>query len=107
MIIPLEDVGLPFTAAKGFPIDQPAHPRPMPVDRHGIIAAVDHPIYQRFADALRCVPPANRHIEGAVVAVKIGETASHPFEHVKIFRVGKTGLGSAMRGDDVHAAFEG
>src|SRR5882724_2272058 len=106
LIIPLENIGLPFPTAKGFPIDLPTHPSPMAVDRNRIITAVHHSIYQRFTKALRRVAAANRHVEGAGVAVKIWEAFGHAGENVEVFGIEQPTPGGAMGGDDIDAAFQ-
>jgi len=106
LVVALDDVWLAFPFAESFPVHEPPHPGPMTVNGHGIIAAVDHAVYERFSDTFSYMSAAERHVEGTVVAVEIGKAAGHAFEDMEIFGIGEAGFGGAMSGDDVDAAFE-
>ena len=106
LVIALQNVRLPFPLAKGLPVHESAHPGEVAVNRHRVIAAVNHAAQKRFAQTFRHVAATNGHIERAGIAVKVGEALRHPGKDMKIFRVKQSTLGTAMGGDHRHPALQ-
>ena len=84
LIVALKNIRVVFPAAKCFPIDETLLPCKMAVDRYGIIAAMDHSIDERFAQAFGNVAATDGGIESAGITVKIFEAFCHADEYVKV-----------------------
>src|SRR5207247_1577593 len=84
LVIAFQHVRDPFALAKILPTDKSLEPRPVAKDRHREITPMQEPQGQRLLAAFRDVASANRHIEGAVVAVQPGKTPRHFDERSEI-----------------------
>ena len=74
------------------------------MDWHRIIAAMDHSLHERLADALRGVSSPKRHVESAGVAVKICKAPGHASEDMEIFGIEKAAFRRAVGSDNLDAA---
>src|SRR6516165_2144048 len=71
------------------------------------IATMHHSGKQGLTQTFRDMATANRHVECARVAVKVGVAPSHFGKYVEVLGIKQPAFGPAMRRDYRHAAFEG
>ena len=107
LIVAFENVRVVFPAAESFPIDESFRPGEMAVDRDRVIAAMDHAVDERFAQAFGNVAATDGGIECAGITVKIFEAFGHANKDVEVVGIEETTFGGAMGSDAGDSAFEG
>src|SRR5438874_6441479 len=100
LVVPLNDIGVFLPFSEAWPVHKSTHPGKMAVDRHGKIAAVDHPFAERGLEAFLHMAATQRNVEGAGVSVEVLESSRHPGKYVKIFGVKEAAFRPAVSGDD-------